>query len=130
MLLILAVALVAAGVVAAVLSSSRTPAPANRSNSVLPDPQQTLRVKGTTEAVRSRAILAPLLEGQQIPTLTIIRLTLSGTWVKRGDLLVEFDRQAQIRDFVDNQQVTRSSRIKLPRSRRKKMPPVPKTRPS
>jgi HlyD family secretion protein len=66
-------------------------------------PSQTLRLKGTTEAVQARAILAPLLAGQSVPTLTIIHLTPAGTRVKRGDLLVEFDRQAQMRDFVDKQ---------------------------
>jgi HlyD family secretion protein len=64
---------------------------------------QVLRLKGTTEAVQSRAILAPLLSGQSVPTLTIIHLTAAGTRVRRGDLLVEFDRQAQMRDFVDKQ---------------------------
>src|ERR1700739_4469627 len=34
---------------------------------------QILRLKGTTEAVQARAILAPLLAGQQVGTLTIIR---------------------------------------------------------
>jgi multidrug resistance efflux pump len=53
--------------------------------------------------VQARAILAPLLAGQQVGTLTIIRLVPAGTRVKAGDLLVEFDRQAQIRDFVDKQ---------------------------
>lgn len=66
-------------------------------------PGPVLRLKGTTEAVQSRAILAPLLSGQQVGTLTIIRLAPAGTRVKKGDLLVEFDRQAQIRDFVDKQ---------------------------
>ena len=66
-------------------------------------PAQVLRLKGTTEAVQSRAILAPLLAGQQVPTLTIIRLAPAGTRIKQGDLLVEFDRQAQMRDFVDKQ---------------------------
>ena len=66
-------------------------------------PTQVLRLKGTTEAVQSRAILAPLLAGQQVPTLTIIHLIPAGTRVKQGDLLVEFDRQAQMRDFVDKQ---------------------------
>jgi HlyD family secretion protein len=66
-------------------------------------PSQTLRLKGTTEAVQARAILAPLLAGQSVPTLTIIHLTPAGTRVKQGDLLVEFDRQAQMRDFVDKQ---------------------------
>lgn len=62
-----------------------------------------LRLKGTTEAVQSRAVLAPLLAGQQVSTLTIVRLSPGGTRVKPGDLLVEFDRQAQMRDFVDKQ---------------------------
>ena len=66
-------------------------------------PRQILRLKGTTEAVQSRAIVAPLLSGQSVPTLTIIHLTAAGTRVKQGDLLVEFDRQAQMRDFVDKQ---------------------------
>jgi HlyD family secretion protein len=66
-------------------------------------PSQLLRLKGTTEAVQSRAILAPLLAGQQVGTLTIIRMAPAGKKVNKGDLLVEFDRQAQIRDFVDKQ---------------------------
>jgi HlyD family secretion protein len=66
-------------------------------------PGQVLRLKGTTEAVQARAILAPLLAGQSVPTLTVIHLTPAGTRVKQGDLLVEFDRQAQMRDFVDKQ---------------------------
>ena len=64
---------------------------------------QVLRLKGTTEAVEARAILAPLLAGQEVSTLTIIRLAPAGTRVQPGDLLVEFDRQAQMRDFVDKQ---------------------------
>lgn len=64
---------------------------------------QVLRLKGTTEAVESRSILAPQLAGQQVPTLTIIHLVPGGTRVKKGELLAEFDRQAQMRDFVDKQ---------------------------
>ena len=63
--------------------------------------EQVLRLKGTTEALHARAILAPRLSGQSVPTLTIIRLTPGGTRVKKGDLLVEFDRQAQMRDYFD-----------------------------
>ena len=36
-------------------------------------------------------------------TLTIIRLMPGGSRVKRGDVLAEFDRQAQTRDFLDKQ---------------------------
>ena len=67
------------------------------------DLRRPLRLKGTTEAVQSRSILAPLLAGQQVSTLTITKLALIGSHVKRGDLLVEFDRQAQVRDFIDKQ---------------------------
>jgi multidrug efflux pump subunit AcrA (membrane-fusion protein) len=77
--------------------------PASLTTSSVHAPGQLLRLKGTTEAVESRAILAPLLAGQQVGTLTIIRMAPAGTKVKKGDLLVEFDRQTQIRDFVDKQ---------------------------
>ncbi|HUN87024.1 MAG TPA: efflux RND transporter periplasmic adaptor subunit [Terracidiphilus sp.] len=62
---------------------------------------QVLRLKGTTIAADARAIEAPLLAGQQIGTLTITHLIPGGTRVKRGDLLVEFDRQEQERNIID-----------------------------
>jgi multidrug resistance efflux pump len=68
-----------------------------------PGSSRILRLKGTTEAVQARGILAPLLSGQTVSTLTIVRLAPSGSHVKPGDLLVEFDRQAQMRDFIDKQ---------------------------
>jgi multidrug resistance efflux pump len=64
---------------------------------------QTVRLKGMTAAVEARAIMAPLISGQQVGTLTITKLIPSGTRVKQGDLLVEFDRQAQLRDTIDKQ---------------------------
>jgi len=67
------------------------------------NPDQILRLKGITEAVQARAILAPLLSGQQVHSLTIIHLAAGGTHVRKGDALVEFDRQDQLRDFVDKQ---------------------------
>jgi HlyD family secretion protein len=97
-----AVALVL-GIVLLVATRGKTPALGKSAQSPSDVPTQVLRLKGTTEAVQSRAILAPLLAGQQVPTLTIIRLTPAGTRVKQGDLLVEFDRQAQMKDFVDKQ---------------------------
>ena len=59
--------------------------------------QTSVRLTGKTEAVGSRAILAPLSAGQQVGTLTIVKLVASGSRVKQGDLLVEFDRQAQLK---------------------------------
>lgn len=90
-------------VVLLVVTRSKTPANAASAPPVSTAPSQVLRLKGTTEAVKSRAVLAPLLAGQQVPTLTIIHLLPAGTKVKAGDLLVEFDRQAQMRDFIDKQ---------------------------
>jgi len=80
-------------------SAKKTPSPSTANLSA----SGSLRLKGTTEAVRMRAILAPVLAGQFVATLTVTRLTTSGTNVKRGDLLAEFDRQAQIRDSIDKQ---------------------------
>jgi multidrug resistance efflux pump len=101
--------LVAAAVVAAVIlfAATRSKTPANstsaRSTSASAASNQILRLKGTTEAVQARAILAPQLAGQSVATLTIVHLTPAGTRVKKGDPLVEFDRQAQMRDYVDKQ---------------------------
>ncbi len=101
--MIIAAFAVVLGIILLVATRSRTPATANHTQSSSNNPGQVLRLKGTTEAVQSRAILAPLLAGQQVGTLTIIRLATAGTKIKKGDLLVEFDRQAQMRDFVDKQ---------------------------
>jgi len=66
-------------------------------------PETILRLKGTTEAVQSRTILAPVLEGQQVNTLTLVHLVPAGTRVKQGDPIADFDRQAQTRDYFDKQ---------------------------
>lgn len=60
-----------------------------------------LRLTGTTQAIRSRPILAPKLEGAQLNSMVVTKLTHAGTRVKQGDLLVEFDRQAQLKDALD-----------------------------
>ena len=99
----LAAVIVVLAVISLVVVRSRTPATPKLLQSIAANPDEVLRLKGTTEAVQSRAILAPQLAGQQVPTLTIIHLAPGGSHVKRGDLLAEFDRQAQKRDFVDKQ---------------------------
>ncbi len=91
------------GIILLVATRGKSPATANHTQSLASNPVQVLRLKGTTEAVQSRAILAPLLAGQQVGSLTIIHMAPAGAKVKKGDLLVEFDRQAQMRDFVDKQ---------------------------
>lgn len=81
-------------------SSDSTPSQAFALHAIAP---QTLRLKGMTAAVEARSIQAPLIASQQVGTLTITRLIPTGTRVKQGDLLVEFDRQTQLRDFIDKQ---------------------------
>jgi HlyD family secretion protein len=81
-------------------ATSKTFTPSSRTSA---DPLGVLRLKGTTQAARTRSIQAPLLAGDKEGTLTITSLQAAGASVKRGDLLVEFDRQAQLRDFLDKQ---------------------------
>jgi len=104
-LAILATALVVAAVLAAVFLYTKSKAPSSIAQSSRGPAvaEQTLRLKGLTSAVEARSIMAPLIAGQQVSTLTITKLVASGTRVKQGDLLVEFDRQAQARDFIDKQ---------------------------
>lgn len=64
---------------------------------------RTLRVHGIVEAVESRAIAAPRLSGQGLGTLIITKLVPNGSTVHRGDVLVEFDRQAQLRVVIDKE---------------------------
>jgi HlyD family secretion protein len=104
--LAIAAAVIVLGVLLAlVLSRGKTPTAAKflSASAIANNPGEILRLKGTTEAVESRGILAPLLAGQQVPTLTIVHLILGGTRVKKGDILVEFDRQAQMKDYIDKQ---------------------------
>jgi HlyD family secretion protein len=58
------------------------------------------RITGTTEAVRSSTISTPRLTGQPAGSLVITRLAPAGTTVEPGDLLVEFDRQDQLRNAM------------------------------
>jgi multidrug resistance efflux pump len=62
---------------------------------------QTLRLNGTTQASRSFIVLAPRLEGAQVGSMVVTKLVPAGTHVKSGDLLVEFDPQAQTKDYLD-----------------------------
>jgi HlyD family secretion protein len=106
LLLVVLSALVGAIVFGAVLFAALRTKPSStprtrQSLAASSSPIGILRLNGLTEAVRMRAILAPLLQGQYVATLTITKLTPPGTNVKQGDVLVEFDRQSQIRDSID-----------------------------
>src|SRR5258708_2455704 len=62
---------------------------------------QSLRLNGTTQASRSFIVLAPRLEGAQVGSMVITKLTPAGTHVQKGEVLVEFDPQAQTKDYLD-----------------------------
>lgn len=62
-----------------------------------------LRLGGTTRASRSFIVTAPQLEGAQLNTLLITRLVASGAQIKPGEILVQFDPQAQLKDYIDKQ---------------------------
>jgi len=62
---------------------------------------QTLRLNGTTMAAHSFAVLAPRLQGAQVGSMVITKLAAAGSPVKKGDVLVEFDPQAQTKDYLD-----------------------------
>src|SRR5258708_860207 len=62
---------------------------------------QSLRLNGTTQASRSFIVLAPRLEGAQVGSMVITKLAPAGTHIQKGDILVEFDPQAQTKDYLD-----------------------------
>ena len=64
-----------------------------------------LRLQGAVEPVRSHPVIVPRMAGSGpgSGTLVIVHLAKPGTRVKRGDLLIEFDRQAQIKTAHDRQ---------------------------
>ena len=64
---------------------------------------RTLRLSGTVEAVRSYSVLAPRLTGGDFGQMVLTKLTRAGTRVKKGDPLAEFDREAQLKTFMDKQ---------------------------
>jgi len=103
----LLVASVAAG---AALMSARDPnrpesAQSGRRQSTLAvtrrDFVRSVRLTGTVEAVQATTVSTPRMAGQTVPSLVITRLIRAGTIVKVGDLLVEFDRQDQLKNALD-----------------------------
>jgi HlyD family secretion protein len=94
--------LLLAPVVALLYRESSSPRIPTRSSSLVTS-ASTLRLTGTTEAVHMRSIVAPVLSGEHLGTMTVTKLAPSGTTVRKGDLLADFDRQAQMREFINKQ---------------------------
>jgi multidrug resistance efflux pump len=60
-------------------------------------PAGVIRLSGTVEATRARTVIVPRMAGQATPTIVITRLIPAGSHVRAGDVIVEFDRQEQMR---------------------------------
>jgi len=63
----------------------------------------TVRLHGTVEAVQSKNVIAPRLSGQAASTMIITKLIKNGVRVHRDDVLVEFDRQNQMKNVLDRE---------------------------
>jgi HlyD family secretion protein len=61
------------------------------------------RMHGSVEPVRSQPVFVPRLSGTGLNSVVITHLTRPGTRVRKGDLLVEFDSQAQIKTAGDRE---------------------------
>ena len=67
------------------------------------DFMRTVRLTGTVEAVNFLAIAPPRLSGPGLGSLVITKMAPSGSHVKKGDLLVQFDQQQQIKNALDQE---------------------------
>src|SRR5471030_1592287 len=61
------------------------------------------RLHGTVEPIRSRIVTVPRLTGSGNGPIVIVHLAQPGTVVRAGDLLIEFDRAAQIKTAHDRE---------------------------
>jgi multidrug resistance efflux pump len=62
-----------------------------------------LRISGIVGAVDSYGVQAPRLTGQMSSTMVITKIVRNGTRVRAGDILVELDRQNQLKNILDKQ---------------------------
>jgi multidrug resistance efflux pump len=83
-------AAVAGAVLATLAVSAQSPPPA----------QAGLRLHGLVEAVDSFSVISPTGSSGM---LTIVGLAPKGTLVKKGDVILEFDRQVPLREAIDKQ---------------------------
>ncbi len=67
------------------------------------DLRRILRLSGTVGAVQSHSVQAPRLSGQTSSTMVITKIVRSGDRVRTGDVLVELDRQNQLKSILDRQ---------------------------
>jgi multidrug resistance efflux pump len=107
--LIIAAAVIAVAVIVVVArksASSRSASGAQATRTAIVEQKDfvnKVRVHGIVEAVESHTIAAPRLSGQGLNTLIITKLVKNGSAVHQGDVLVEFDRQAQLKNVLDKE---------------------------
>jgi len=94
---VLALAALAAGCDRAMTTGAEAAAPQETSAvTVRPrDFVKRVRLTGLTEATKFYVVTTPLLEGASRGSMVVIKLAGAGKAVKTGDLLVQFDSQAQ-----------------------------------
>lgn len=108
LVLMAAAALLVVLVLVAALKKARESTSAKRSGSRTAVVRRTsfvrsVRLHGVLEAVQYYGVTAPRMSGPGMSSLIVTKLAKSGTKVKTGDLLVEFDRQQQIRNALDRE---------------------------
>jgi len=64
---------------------------------------RSVRLAGTVEAVNFLAVAAPRLSGPGLGSLVITELAPSGSHVNKGDLLVQFDQQQQVKNALEQE---------------------------
>ncbi len=66
---------------------------------------KTVRLNGVIGAVESFSVLAPRLSGQMMGSgsMVITKIARNGSSVRKGDILVEFDSQTQMKNIMDRQ---------------------------
>ncbi len=74
--------------------------PAGQAPAAQAPARSSLRLHGLVEAVEFFGVVAPSGRSGQ---LTIVRIAQKGTTVKKGDLVIEFDRQVPLREAIDKQ---------------------------
>lgn len=102
-------ALVAAMGLGAAFLSARDPEPSGGATTREPgtatverrDFVRSTRLSGTVEAVESTTVTTPRLSGPGNTSLVITKLVPAGSPIRKGDLIVEFDRQTQLAAALD-----------------------------
>ena len=90
-------------------AASQIAASANDDARTAVAPDTTIRLHGVVEPIRSQLVTAPRITGSgpvpgtPPPQLVIVRLAKAGTMVRKGDLLVEFDRTSQLKNARDRE---------------------------